>query len=365
MDVLDQMIAGTLHVDFLLPFISSDDHRPVCCVENARFMEHEESESEDSIHSSGNNSSSSGGSTSSSTLVPDDFRTPYSTRRGKIPKLLKHDIRRFYPAMFINVLNSQDGGLLTRYFDRFHLPQSNLKLLPDLATCWTVTNKEALDASGRVHGRASVVNYFNVMFQSYPDLVFTLQDVELTRCNYSHKCRLNLRMRIQWTEMKPVLAGGGCSSSTSEGVNVDGDDIDSVDVEPRVSLSSATSDSGDSHSSHSSGSSSSGSSCALPPMMQHEIEQLMEKARLEAQSKRPLATTEVRCDPSTEERNGLGAASSSSFASNEQPPIVWEKFAYEIFADVPFELDEEWYITQIDSCTLSRSLQKLNLSSDD
>eukprot|EP01033_Poteriospumella_lacustris_P010116 gene10116-7212_t len=346
MDVLDQMIA-----------------------ENARFMEHEESESEDSAHSSGNNSSSSGGSTSSSTLVPDDFRTPYSTRRGKIPKLLKHDIRRFYPAMFINVLNSQDGGLLTRYFDRFHLPQSNLKLLPDLATCWTVTNKEALDASGRVHGRASVVNYFNVMFQSYPDLVFTLQDVELTRCNYSHKCRLNLRMRIQWTEMKPVLAGG-CSSSTSEGVNVDvdGDDIDSIDVEPRVSISSATSDSGDSHSSHSSGSSSSGSSCALPPMMQHEIEQLMEKARLEAQSKRPPATTEVRCDPSTEERNGLGAASSSSsssFASNEQPPIVWEKFAYEIFADVPFELDEEWYITQIDSCTLSRSLQKLNLSSDD
>lgn len=316
-------------------------------------MEHEESESEDSTHSSGNNSSSSGGSTSSSTLVPDDFRTPYSTRRGKIPKLLKHDIRRFYPAMFINVLNSQDGGLLTRYFDRFHLPQSNLKLLPDLATCWTVTNKEALDASGRVHGRASVVNYFNVMFQSYPDLVFTLQDVELTRCNYSHKCRLNLRMRIQWTEMKPVLAGS--SSSTTEGV--DADDIGSGDVEPRVSLSSATSDSGDSHSS---GSSSSGSSCALPPMMQHEIEQLMEKARHEAQSKR-RATTEVRCDPSTEVRSNLDAVASSS---DEQPPIVWEKFAYEIFADVPFELDEEWYITQIDSCTLSRSLQKLNLSDD-
>ena len=94
-------------------------------------------------------------------------------------------------------------------------------------------------------------------------------------------------------------------------------------------------------------------------MMQHEIEQLMEKARLEAHSKRPPATTEGRCDPSTEERSGLDAS------SNEQPPIVWEKFAYEIFADVPFELDEEWYITQIDSCTLSRSLQKLNLSSSD
>lgn len=300
-------------------------------------MDHEESESEDSTHSSGNNSSSSGGSTSSSTLVPDDFRTPYSTRRGKIPKLLKHDIRRFYPAMFINVLNSQDGDLLTRYFERFHLPQSNLKLLPDLATCWTVTNKDALDASGRVHGRASVVNYFNVMFQSYPDLVFTLQDVELKRCNYSHKCQLNLRMRIQWTEMKPVLAG-----STAEGV-----DIESVD-EPRMSMSSASSDSGDSHSSGS----SSGSSCALPPMMQHEIEQLMEKARNEAKSKRPTASTEARFDPSTVD------------ASNEQPPIAWEKFAYEIFADVPFELDEEWYITQIDSCTLSRSLQKLNLSDD-
>lgn len=73
-------------------------------------------------------------------FIPGDLRTPYRTSRGKIPRLLKNDLRRFYPAMFANVLNSQDRNLIYPYLERFYVPEANLELLRDLSSVWQVNS---------------------------------------------------------------------------------------------------------------------------------------------------------------------------------------------------------------------------------
>ncbi|RYG95353.1 hypothetical protein EON65_56105 [archaeon] len=39
-----------------------------------------------------------------------------------LPKILKHDIRRSYPAMFSNIYNSCDADLMNKYLETFYRP---------------------------------------------------------------------------------------------------------------------------------------------------------------------------------------------------------------------------------------------------
>lgn len=326
-------------------------------------------------------------------MVPDDLRTPFTTRRGKIPRLLKHDLRRFYPTMFINVLNSQDETLLSQYFERFYVPQTNLKLLYDLADVWTANNKPTAQG-GVVCGRSSVIDYFQVLFHSYPDLIFTLSDVDITRNNFNHKCTLKLRMKIQWTQMVPTVVpmdddegeeamsnqknAEDPSMAQNEKQTVDMMDVDEVPVTKLSDVNTENivdfkaegdtdttgdeqedeeeehEDLGKCFKSFPSQENTGSATCELPILMKIQQGKINQNNNNSNQSKEEAATIIGE--------NGKSQTDDIEDIRTEKPRktrILWEKIAFEVHADVPFILDEDWYITQIDSATLSRTLDKV------
>lgn len=198
-------------------------------------------------------------------LIPDDLRTPVRTRLGKIPRLLKNDLRRFFPSMFINAINSQDRKLLIPYMEKFYVPNASLELLRDLSVVWNVNNPSTTHSNAEqmiptasrgelVKGRERITTYFLLLFRSFPDMCLSLGDIEIKRNNISRRGKVHFRFSASWTDVVPVQS---------------------------------------------------------------------------------LMPTEY---------------------TSQSSSIIWEEYAYELEAEDVFDLDENWYITQINSCTLSSSV---------
>lgn len=214
-------------------------------------------------------------------LVPRDLRTPLRTRYGKIPRLLKHDLRRFYPKILVNVLNSQDHQLVYDYFHKFYVPEASLEMLQDLSSVWQDGNGH--QPRSVVSGRNNLIQYCYTVFRSFPDVTMTLQQVDIHRSNYDRHSRVQLKYTLQWTHLVPtVVTDEAVLSSTVE-------DLEASNV---GSLNSST-------------------------------------------------------------------ASHSAIQLKPRQRIVWEKFAYEIIAVQILNLNEEWYISHVESMTLSTTMRKL------
>lgn len=163
----------------------------------------------------------SGVSASLMDFIPSEMRTPLRTRYGKIPRLLKNDIRRFYPNMLINALNSQDHSMLSQFFKKFFVPDATLELLKDLSSVWhsekcvksdidsnIMTNESTLNEHNNrkslnnvVRGTDNLFLYFLLIFRAFPDWCLSLQHVEIKRSNYRHSCQVTFHVRLSWTEM--------------------------------------------------------------------------------------------------------------------------------------------------------------------
>lgn len=231
-------------------------------------------------------------------LVPRDLRTPLRTRYGKIPRLLKHDLRRFYPKMLVNVLNSQDHQLVHDFFHKFFVPEASLEMLQDLSSVWQ--GGDGSPPRSIISGRNNMIQYCYTVFRSFPDVTMTLQTVDIQRSNYDRHSQVHLKYTLQWTHLVPTVVN---------------------DVE-EASFSST-------------------------------VEEL---------------------DASVASGGG-GGAMAASLAAHHHPTsspsspvvqlkprqrIVWEKYAYEVFAGQVLHLNEEWYITHVDSMTLSTTMRKLS-----
>lgn len=139
-----------------------------------------------------------------SSLVPDDLRTPLRTRNGKIPRLLKHDIRRLYPAMFINMLNSHDHDFTSKYFQKFFPPTAKLEMLQDLSSFWSV---QAIDrASDTVSGRDNILTYYNFLFRLFPDFCASVSRMEIQRNNHNRESTIKFYFHLSWTEIATQTA---------------------------------------------------------------------------------------------------------------------------------------------------------------
>lgn len=153
-------------------------------------------------------------------FVPVDLCTPFRTPYGKIPRLLKNDLRRFYPNMFINMLNYQDRNFSRDYFTKFFLSGATLLLLEDLTSCWADISPEQNNHSKElVFGRGNIMAYYNSLFKSYPDFCATLQDVEIVRSNYSRCSTIRFGLLLRWTEVTTSI------STPNESINEDSNKI--------------------------------------------------------------------------------------------------------------------------------------------
>lgn len=234
-------------------------------------------------------------------LVPRDLRTPLRTRYGKIPRLLKHDLRRFYPKMLVNVLNSQDHQLVHDFFHKFFVPEASLEMLQDLSSVWQTRDGTNNPPRSIINGRNNLIQYCYTVFQSFPDVAMTLQQVDIQRSNYDRHSQVHLKYMLQWTHLVPtVVTDEEALSSTVE-------DLD-------ASVASAA-------------------------------------AR--------RATSSLASNQASASASASASAAESVVQLKPRQRIVWEKYAYEVVAVQVLHLNEEWYITHVDSMTLSTTMRKL------
>lgn len=106
--------------------------------------------------------------------IPADLITRSKTRRGKIPRLVKHDIRRYYGRMLYNVMNSHDRQLIMQWFQTFAVHSMKLYRLEDLGPL--VYAEHHRDESQLIAGRNSIVSYLLQVQRRIPDLVTRLND---------------------------------------------------------------------------------------------------------------------------------------------------------------------------------------------
>lgn len=230
-------------------------------------------------------------------LVPRDLRTPLRTRYGKIPRLLKHDLRRFYPKMLVNVLNSQDHQLVHDFFHKFFVPEASLEMLQDLSSVWQSRDGTNNPPRNIINGRNNLIQYCYTVFQSFPDVAMTLQQVDIQRSNYDRHSQVHLKYTLQWTHLVPTVV------NDEEALSSTVEDLDVSVTSAAASASGVTSS---------------------------------------------LASNQASA-----------SATESVVQLKPRQRIVWEKYAYEVVAVQVLHLNEEWYITHVDSMTLSTTMRKL------
>lgn len=106
--------------------------------------------------------------------IPKELMTRTKTRRGKIPRLVKHDIRRYYGRMLYNVLNSHDRYLILRWFQTFSVQGIKFFRLEDLGPM-VYSDKHKQEAL-LIQGRNTTVAYMLEVQRRIPDLVTRLND---------------------------------------------------------------------------------------------------------------------------------------------------------------------------------------------
>lgn len=105
--------------------------------------------------------------------IPPDLVTRASTRRGKVPRLMKQDIRRHYGAMILNTLNMHDCELLQRWFQTFAVPAVQLTRLETFGPIVYADNHHTIPSV--VTGRSTIASYLTEVQRRMPDIVSRMQ----------------------------------------------------------------------------------------------------------------------------------------------------------------------------------------------
>jgi hypothetical protein len=131
-------------------------------------------------HSLSSDESSAVSSTSTAPLVgdddftlPPDLVTRATTRRGKVPRLIKQDLRRHYGTMILNALNMHDCELLQRWFHTFAVPSVELTRLQTFGPVIYADNHHTVPSL--VTGRSAVASYLTEVQRRMPDIVSRMQ----------------------------------------------------------------------------------------------------------------------------------------------------------------------------------------------
>lgn len=105
--------------------------------------------------------------------IPAELVTRATTRRGKIPRLVKQDLRRHYGTMIMNALNSHDCALLQRWFHTFAVPAVQLTRLETFGP--VVYAENHCTTPTVITGKSTIVSYLTEVQRRMPDIVSRLQ----------------------------------------------------------------------------------------------------------------------------------------------------------------------------------------------
>lgn len=121
-----------------------------------------------------------------------------SFRPAYIPELriIKRDIRRRYPEMMQNVMNSYDINLLERFYQQFTTP--TMECFDDAAPSTVYDDYHWPKQSKGYH---RLLQATKMTFELFPDAVYYVDDVQVSVTLHERGSRITCRMRCKRTQI--------------------------------------------------------------------------------------------------------------------------------------------------------------------
>lgn len=118
-----------------------------------------------------------------SALLPAKNGKPRASRRKPLPRIIKQDIRRHYPQMLMNALNSHEMAMITAFFGRYGHPAITLEKTLDRETISYCTTASSTADTIKVvlNGPVVISNYFKAMNDVLLDNCLRLRTVNIVR----------------------------------------------------------------------------------------------------------------------------------------------------------------------------------------
>jgi len=102
-------------------------------------------------------------------------RRSYYIPANRVPRLLRRDARRDYGTMLMNILNSKDDLLISKFVQKFHTPDCVFSAsFPDAVQFNERTNVHAA-------GKMATTNEITYAIQDYPDLIVEMKECQILR----------------------------------------------------------------------------------------------------------------------------------------------------------------------------------------
>lgn len=128
-----------------------------------------------------------------------------SCKRNLAPKIFKSDIRRQYVQMLLNVINSADCAVMSRFFQTYASPDITLD-----KHCIGRTEPFNVRPHITVQGIPQLSLYWSTIMKILPDNVVTAEDVQIITTAGSEECRLVCKVCANftqyYTESGPTIA---------------------------------------------------------------------------------------------------------------------------------------------------------------
>eukprot|EP01039_Chlorochromonas_danica_P002424 gene2425-2657_t len=103
--------------------------------------------------------------------------------------MLKNDVRRDYPLMFVNVMNSGNASYLTRFFSTYAVPQCSL------------TDHFHGHSFPRVHGRQHMIDLLLTCHALCPDIYGEIVECRIARWVDRLESTLVVSVRVRGTKV--------------------------------------------------------------------------------------------------------------------------------------------------------------------
>lgn len=120
-------------------------------------------------------------------------KRPYYIPVNKLPRILKRDIRRDYPGMYVNVLNSLDVNLMSQFFEQFATPTLTFsRYLPQ-------AHRHNIAISRSINGVHSIASGIHEEIKDFPDFMLQIQDVKIYQKQNVSGCKIIIQSLMNGT----------------------------------------------------------------------------------------------------------------------------------------------------------------------
>jgi hypothetical protein len=109
-------------------------------------------------------------------------------RRVFIPKVVKHDIRRYYSQMLANAMNSVDATFMESFLQSYSVPTIRMKKEQDVKQCTQACADPRFGASEKnpphdfrvdLQGSDSIAQFWTLVFASHPDTAVRINETKI------------------------------------------------------------------------------------------------------------------------------------------------------------------------------------------